>query len=216
MTPEAFLATHQNSAYVVASTFIIPGMEPEDLQQEAMLVLLELVDNPKAAQKGYCTVAVRNHLLNLKALGTRLVTTGDQAGEGPAIDEFTGLPDVSGGMCATRRPIIEFVSLDEPIDTEQDGDGLTLNDVLPDPSPNAEDVLIAAENDAELHAAVANLPARDRSVITLHSGMHQVDQVGISLRQTAKVLNISVAQAKTSWHRGICSIRSTIALHEAA
>lgn len=55
-----------SSACRIAGNFIIPGYEREDIQQEAAMTLLSLVDHPKAADKGYVAMSVRNRLINLQ------------------------------------------------------------------------------------------------------------------------------------------------------
>ena len=66
MTQQEMFDMHYQSVCRIANSFIIPGYSPEDLQQEASLILLEKIKHPEAAKAGFIAISVRNKLIDLK------------------------------------------------------------------------------------------------------------------------------------------------------
>ena len=81
------------------------------------------------------------------------------------------------------------ISLDEPINTDWDGNELLLSDIL---GTEEDLVMRPLEKDVEhrlLHEALARLPERDRHIITLRFGMNGQEE--LTQKEVADLMGIS-------------------------
>lgn len=182
MTPTEVFEQHYPSVCKIAANFKIPGMEPDDISQEAFAWLLTRADDPRIADRGFSAILVRNHLINVQRRATFLPTD----------------------------------SLDTPI-RERDSRVLSMAETLASSGASLEDVLIEAECRELIRAAVKSLPQEiDRKVVEIHVGIGHPEEIGMSLRQTAKVLSITPDRAERAWKRSIAALRNNQQLLEAA
>jgi RNA polymerase sigma factor (sigma-70 family) len=88
----------------------------------------------------------------------------------------------------------------------ESGDTGHFNLEIEDPAPNPEQILVALERRRVLRTAISNLRPRVRAVL-------EVGQLReFSMKETAKVLNISVGAAKARLFHGRVALRKSRAL----
>ena len=88
---------------------------------------------------------------------------------------------------------------------EQDGAGADLLAELPDPGPRVDRLVEQAEMSDCVREFVDALPDNYRAAILLH------DAHGLSSREIAELLGVSVATAKINIHRGRGRLRAALA-----
>jgi RNA polymerase sigma factor (sigma-70 family) len=137
------------------------GLDVEDLISEAFLALCraaELWDPGRGMFSTYAVAAIHNWLFNvckLDRLDTSTTETGDETEDSAAAGSQERREH-------RRRSLIELVSLDMPVGESEDE---RLMDLLPDTRPQPEEEVLNRRMASELHAAVGELPERDRQVI---------------------------------------------------
>lgn len=100
------------------------------------------------------------------------------------------------------KPSVPLVSWEEELPHFR-SDGMHQVPVA-DWSQNPEDALIGEETRAVLHDALMALPPEYRVVVSLR------DVEGLSARETAEALNLSVAAVKSRLHRGRLFLRARV------
>ncbi len=101
----------------------------------------------------------------------------------------------------SRRPV---ASLNDSL-SESEDDALPRE--LVDWSATPEDMLLHGETRAQMDAALATLPETLRAVFVLR------DIQGLSVEETARVLDISAANVKTRLHRARFALREALATY---
>lgn len=97
------------------------------------------------------------------------------------------------------------LSLDEPVES---GDGAnTLPHEIVDWGITPEQALLSGETRAQMDAAIANLPESLRAVFVLR------DIEGLSVQETADVLDISIPNVKTRLHRARLLLRENLSIY---
>jgi RNA polymerase sigma-70 factor, ECF subfamily len=96
------------------------------------------------------------------------------------------------------------LSLDEPI--ESNGNGALPHEIA-DWGITPEEALLSSETRAQMDVAITALPELLRAVFVLR------DIEGLSVQETADVLNISVPNVKTRLHRARLMLRETLSVH---
>jgi len=97
------------------------------------------------------------------------------------------------------------LSLDEPIES---GDGANaLPREIVDWGITPEEALLSGETRAQMDAAIATLPETLRAVFVLR------DIEGLSVQETADVLDISVPNVKTRLHRARLLLRESLSIY---
>jgi RNA polymerase sigma-70 factor, ECF subfamily len=96
------------------------------------------------------------------------------------------------------------ISLDEP--AESDGDGVMPREIA-DWEFTPEEALLRGEVRSQMETAVQSLPESLRTVFVLR------DVEGLSVQETADVLNISVPNVKTRLHRARLLLRETLSIY---
>jgi RNA polymerase sigma-70 factor, ECF subfamily len=96
------------------------------------------------------------------------------------------------------------LSLDEPIESEDNG---SLPREIVDWGITPEEALLSGETRAQMDAAIATLPEILRAVFILR------DIEGLTVQETADVLNISVPNVKTRLHRARLLLRESLSVY---
>ena len=97
------------------------------------------------------------------------------------------------------------LSLDEPIESD-DGASALPREIV-DWGITPEEALLSGETRAQMDAAIARLPETLRAVFVLR------DIEGLSVQETADVLEISVPNVKTRLHRARLLLREMLSLY---
>lgn len=141
---KAAIDTYGHLARALAPEYVTPDLEVEDFEQEAYLVILEIVKAAGFVPEREMRGKLRNRL----------------SGRAPGV-----------GFLARQR---ESVSLDAELSPDSDGNARTLHDVLIADSPSVEDDTITRGDEADFQAAakcavarIDLLPASTRRVVSL-------------------------------------------------
>ena len=97
------------------------------------------------------------------------------------------------------------LSLDEPIESDDGADAMPREIV--DWGITPEEALLSGETRAQMDAAIASLPETLRAVFILR------DIEGLSVQETAEVLDISVPNVKTRLHRARLLLRESLSVY---
>jgi RNA polymerase sporulation-specific sigma factor len=81
------------------------------------------------------------------------------------------------------------ISIDEPLNADQDGNELLLSDILSSDEDSAVDEIMKKEEIAIIHKAVNALDPRDRQIIILRYGLDGYDEM--TQKEVADRLGIS-------------------------
>jgi len=164
-------------------SFNVPGYEFEDLNSEATMVLIGLLDSEKEHQgeelnAAYLTTTVKHHILELKR----------------------------------RACFLDLTSLDEPLGGEG-GDMLLADIIAAPKSESPEDVLIASELMAHVLAELNKLPELEHDVVALRVGFdldNEDDEEPRTFRAIAERFQISNDKAERIYHRSIAMLSEAI------
>ena len=103
---------HYASVCRIARSFTIPGYDPQDLEQEAVVILLEMTDHSKADDAGYIAMSTRNKLIDLQRRANFLPTVSLDEPISGNEEGFTLGDTVASGEPSAEEILIEAELLD--------------------------------------------------------------------------------------------------------
>ncbi len=208
----AHLARRKLRRRRLSGVFYINGPEllPHPLSREAETEAIRQLEAGGAAAEGARTLLIERNLRLVAFIARRFESTGvgiedlisiGTLGLIKAVGTFHSDRNIKLATYASRcieNEILMYirkisgkqeVSLDEPLNTDWDGNELLLSDVLGNEEEPIGHELEMAEERAALHRAVARLEPRERRIIELRFGLgHQQE---MTQKEVADLLGIS-------------------------
>lgn len=199
-----------------------------DLIQEGNIGLIRGVGkyNPDRGFKlsTYVTWWIRQAItrsIRDKSRGVRLpVHVGDKVSKMRSLEiqylqEFGQLPtteELAEMMQVNEKRIIQWqrisqptVSLNTPLD-EEDGDGLELGDLIPDPKGSPEDQIRTSIRDQALYKAIEKLNPRERLVLILRYGLESGE--GMTLEEVGQKMGVTRERVRQIESKALSRLRN--------
>lgn len=161
------------------------------------------------AKKYYSSPSDQEDLISIGTIGLIKAVNSFDSTKGARFATY-------GARCIENEILMHFrsqrkngatVSMQEPVDTAQDGGGLTIIDTLPDDFQMDEDLELREEH-ARLRRLVGQLQGRERQVILLRYGL--AGQPPMTQNQVAKLLGISRSYISRIEKKAVEALRSSM------
>jgi RNA polymerase primary sigma factor len=223
---ERVIARHLGSVRGLASRYRDLGLPFEDLVQEGSLGLLEAIDDFDGTRgdfERYLRFRVRRAIRNALTEKSRLIRLPKQIVERRrAIERTSATLTAANGLAPTTQelaaaldlpPALVVAALDAgevPISLDRSvlPDGSTLETIVADESvPDPQSETLAHAEMRLVDAAVAQLPARQREIVTRHFGLGRAAE---EISEVAAALHLSQQRTRAIEREALYTLRGRL------